>query len=83
MIRSGFTFEHPSTKTRTVVLEAEAETNGMGWLLELTRYSAAGSDLGEHSLVEGRPLGRDRRDLGRPPRHRSGRSQRCVPVDRR
>lgn len=48
MIRAGFTFEHPITKTRTVVLEAEAETNGMGWLLELTRYSAAGSDLGEH-----------------------------------
>ncbi len=48
MIRAGFTFEHPATKTRTVVLEAEAETNGKGWLLELTRYSAAGSDLGEH-----------------------------------
>lgn len=48
MIRAGFTFEHPTTKTRTVVLEAAAETGGMGWLLEVTRYSAAGSDLGEH-----------------------------------
>ena len=37
MIRSGFTFEHPITRTRTVVLEAEAETKGMGWLIELTR----------------------------------------------
>lgn len=48
MIRAGFTFEHPTTKTRTVVLEAAEETEGMGWLLELTRYSASGSDLGEH-----------------------------------
>lgn len=48
MIRAGFTFEHPTTKTRTVVLESDAETNGMGWLLEVTRYSKTGSDLGEH-----------------------------------
>jgi len=48
MIRAGFTFEHPITKTHTVVLEAAAETGGMGWLLEVTRYSASGSDLGEH-----------------------------------
>ena len=48
MIRAGFTFEHPSTKTRTVVLESDVETNGMGWLLEVTRYSKLGSDLGEH-----------------------------------
>lgn len=48
MIRAGFTFEHPTTKTRTVVLESDAETNGMGWLLEVTRYSPLGSDLGEH-----------------------------------
>jgi quercetin dioxygenase-like cupin family protein len=48
MIRAGFTFEHPTTKTKTVVLESDAETNGMGWLLEVTRYSKLGSDLGEH-----------------------------------
>ena len=48
MIRAGFTFEHPTTKTRTVVLESDAETNGMGWLLEVTRYSKLSSDLGEH-----------------------------------
>jgi len=48
MIRAGFTFEHPATKTRTVVLESDAETNGMGWLLEVTRTSKSGSDLGEH-----------------------------------
>ena len=48
MIRAGFSFEHPTTKPRTVVLESDAETNGMGWLLETTRYSKLGSDLGEH-----------------------------------
>ncbi|MBE0683930.1 MAG: cupin domain-containing protein [Anaerolineales bacterium] len=48
MIRAGFTFEHPATKTKTVVLESDAETNGMGWLLEVTRTSKLGSDLGEH-----------------------------------
>ena len=48
MIRAGFTFEHPVTKTKTVVLESDAETNSMGWLLEVTRYSKVGSDLGEH-----------------------------------
>jgi quercetin dioxygenase-like cupin family protein len=48
MIRAGFTFEHPVTKTKMVVLESDAETNGMGWLLEVTRYSKLGSDLGEH-----------------------------------
>ncbi|MBI5825596.1 MAG: cupin domain-containing protein [Chloroflexi bacterium] len=48
MIRAGFTFEHPATRTKTVVLESDAETNGMGWLLEVTRYSKVGSDLGEH-----------------------------------
>jgi Mannose-6-phosphate isomerase len=48
MIRAGFTFEHPTTKTRTVILESDQETRGMGWLLEVTRYSKLGSDLGEH-----------------------------------
>jgi len=48
MIRAGFTFEHPTTKTRTVVLESDVETKGMGWMLEVTRYSKLGSDLGEH-----------------------------------
>jgi len=48
MIRSGFTFEHPTTKTHTVVLESDAETKGLGWLLEVTRYSKLSSDLGEH-----------------------------------
>lgn len=31
-----------------MVLESDAETNGMGWLLEVTRTSKLGSDLGEH-----------------------------------
>ena len=48
MIRAGFTFEHRTTRTRTVVLESDAETNGKGWLLEVTHYSKSVSDLGEH-----------------------------------
>jgi len=48
MIRAGFTFEHPVTKTKTVVIESDAETNGMGWLLEITRYSKLDLDISEH-----------------------------------
>lgn len=47
MIRAGFSFEHPTTGTRTRVLESDAETQGMGWLLEVTRSSRE-PDLGEH-----------------------------------
>jgi mannose-6-phosphate isomerase-like protein (cupin superfamily) len=63
MIRAGFVFEYPVSRTRTVVLESDHETRGMGWLLEVTRHSAAGPDLGEHlhrtwtetfEIVEGR-----------------------------
>lgn len=48
MIKAGFTFEHPLTKTRTLVLESDAETNGMGWLLEVTRKARAKPDIAEH-----------------------------------
>jgi hypothetical protein len=48
MIQAGFTFEHPLTKTKTVVLESAAETNGMGWLLEISRTSKRDRDIGEH-----------------------------------
>jgi mannose-6-phosphate isomerase-like protein (cupin superfamily) len=48
MIKAGFTFEQPATKNRTTVLESDAETNGMGWLLELTIYAKVQSDISEH-----------------------------------
>ena len=48
MIHAGFVFEHPVTRTRTVVLESDRETGGMGWLLEVTRHSTAGPDVAEH-----------------------------------
>jgi len=48
MIKAGFNFEHPKTKTRLTVLEGAAETNGMGWLLEITIDSKIQTDLGEH-----------------------------------
>lgn len=48
MIKAGFTFEHPLTKTRLTVLESDAETNGMGWLLEINRRAWAKPDIAEH-----------------------------------
>ncbi len=48
MIKAGFTFENPKTKTRLTVLESDAETNGLGWLLEVTSNSKSQSDIGEH-----------------------------------
>lgn len=48
MIKAGFTFEHPLTKTRLTVIESDAETNGMGWLLEVTRKARAKPDIAEH-----------------------------------
>jgi mannose-6-phosphate isomerase-like protein (cupin superfamily) len=34
MIRSGFVIEDPRTHIRVIIQETEAETGGMGWLLE-------------------------------------------------
>lgn len=48
MIRAGFTIENPMTKSRTVVVESDAETNGMGWLLEVHCASKTQSDVPEH-----------------------------------
>jgi hypothetical protein len=48
MIRAGFTFENPMTTARTTVIESDAETKGMGWLLEIHRHSMAPSDIPEH-----------------------------------
>ncbi len=48
MIRAGFTYEHPITHTRVIVLETEAETNGTGWLLEVHMVPWAGPEFPEH-----------------------------------
>src|SRR4051794_14393730 len=48
MIQSGFTVENPITKSRTVVLESDLETKGMGWLLEISCPPHAKPDIAEH-----------------------------------
>lgn len=48
MIKAGFSFEYPETKTRITVLESDTETSGMGWLLEVNHYSILQSDVAEH-----------------------------------
>ena len=48
MIRKGFTIENPTTKSRTVVVESDAETNGAGWLLEVHSVPGAKWDVPEH-----------------------------------
>lgn len=48
MIRAGFTINNPLTQSRTVVLESDAETNGMSWLLEVHCAPNAGPDITEH-----------------------------------
>jgi hypothetical protein len=48
MIRAGFVIENPLTKSRTVVVESDAETKGMGWLLEIHCAPGAKFDVPEH-----------------------------------
>jgi quercetin dioxygenase-like cupin family protein len=48
MIRVGFTIESPRTKSRTVVIESDAETKGMGWVLEVHCVPGSPSDVPEH-----------------------------------
>ncbi len=48
MIRKGFTIESPLTGSRTIVLESDQETNGMGWLLEIHCPPRSMPDIGEH-----------------------------------
>ena len=48
MIQAGFTIENPTTKSRTVVLESDLETKGMGWLLEIHCPPGAEPDIAEH-----------------------------------
>ncbi len=48
MIRAGFVVENPLTGSRTEVIESDAETNGQGWLLEVTCVPDARPDIAEH-----------------------------------
>lgn len=48
MIRAGFTVESPITHSRTIILESDAETNGMGWLIEVHCQPKAPPDITEH-----------------------------------
>jgi hypothetical protein len=48
MIRAGFTIQNPTTGSRTVVIESDVETKGMGWVLEVHCVPRALSDVPEH-----------------------------------
>lgn len=48
MIRAGFVIENPLTQSRTTVIESDAETKGMGWLLETRSAPNARADIVEH-----------------------------------
>jgi quercetin dioxygenase-like cupin family protein len=48
MIRAGLVIENPITRSRTLVVESDVETNGQGWLLEVTCVPHARPDISEH-----------------------------------
>lgn len=48
MITAGFTIHNPITKSQTTILETDAETDGMGWLLEVRCAPGQKSDIAEH-----------------------------------
>lgn len=48
MIQAGFTIKNPVTGSTTTVLKSDAETDGMGWLLEVRAIPGAASDIAEH-----------------------------------
>lgn len=48
MIRPGFVIENPITGSRLVVVESDAETNGMGWEVEMLNVPHAAPDVPEH-----------------------------------
>jgi quercetin dioxygenase-like cupin family protein len=48
MIRAGFTIESPRTQSVTTILQSDAETNGMGWELEVTCQPNTEADIEEH-----------------------------------
>jgi hypothetical protein len=52
MIRAGFTITNPLTQSRTIVLKSDAETDGMGWLLEVHCAPGACADIAEHLHTE-------------------------------
>lgn len=51
MIRAGFVIENPITRSRTVVLESDQETQGRGWLVETTCVPQTEPDIEEHLHV--------------------------------
>ena len=52
MIRTGFTITNPLTQSRTIVLKSDAETDGMGWLLEVHCAPGMRADIAEHIHVD-------------------------------
>jgi len=48
MIRARFTIENARTRSRTIVLESDTETQGRGWLLETHCPPNAPPDIAEH-----------------------------------
>jgi len=48
MIQAGFAIENPHTGSRLVVIESDAETGGMGWVVESHNVPHAGPDVPEH-----------------------------------
>lgn len=48
MIQAGFAIENPLMGLRLVVIEGNAETGGMGWMMEVHHVPHAGPDLPEH-----------------------------------
>jgi mannose-6-phosphate isomerase-like protein (cupin superfamily) len=51
MIRPGFTITNPRTGSRTIVLESDAETGGMSWLLEVHCRPNTAPDISAHRHV--------------------------------
>jgi mannose-6-phosphate isomerase-like protein (cupin superfamily) len=52
MIKAGFETTEPRTGTRTLVVQAAAETDGLGWVLEVTCPEGARSSILEHVHTE-------------------------------
>lgn len=48
MIHAGFVIENPLTQSRTIVVESDAETKGLGWLLEVHCVPHARPDITDH-----------------------------------
>lgn len=48
MIKANFIIDNPLTNSKTRVIESNQETNGMGWLLEVTCQPKARPDIKEH-----------------------------------